>query len=163
LQFVANSRPSDVIIGPVERLASTPLDLVWCQIHPLRSQGNSHLAEAAWRADLTAVARCDGKLLMFFAGWVHRGQLEVIDYLKEENRVLQEQLGGRRLRLANDQRRRLVAKGRLLGWRRLKEHSGLVTPETLLRWYRDLIARKYDGTARRGSGRPASAANVHSS
>lgn len=34
-------------------------------------------------------------LLMFFAGWVHRGQLEVIDYLKEENRVLREQLGGR--------------------------------------------------------------------
>ncbi len=44
---------------------------------------------------------------MFFAGWVHRSQLEVIDYLKEENRVLREQLGGQQLRFTDDQRRRL--------------------------------------------------------
>ena len=58
-------------------------------------------------------------LLMFFAGWVHRSQLEVICYLKEENRVLREQLDGRRLRFTDDQRRRLAAKGRPLGgaWR----------------------------------------------
>ena len=99
-------------------------------------------------------------MLMFFAGWVHRGQLEVIDYLKEEDRVLREQLGDRRLRFTNDQRRRLAAKGRPLGRRRLEELSGIVTPETLLRWYREFIAKKYDGSARRAVGRPASAAGV---
>ena len=41
-------------------------------------------------------------LLMFFAGWVHRGQLEAIDYLKEENRVLRAQLCDQRLRFTDD-------------------------------------------------------------
>ncbi len=96
-------------------------------------------------------------LLLLFAGWVNRRQLEIIDYLKEENRVLREQLGTRRLRFTDDQRRRLAVKGRFLGRRGLDDVAGLVTPETILRWYRELIARKYDGSARRGTGRPASA------
>jgi len=50
-------------------------------------------------------------LLMTFAGWINRHQQEVIEYLGEENRVLREQLKGRRLRLTDDQRRRLAAKG----------------------------------------------------
>ncbi len=44
-------------------------------------------------------------LLATFAGWVNRNQAQVIAYLVEENRVLKEQLGGRRPRLTNDQRR----------------------------------------------------------
>jgi hypothetical protein len=56
-------------------------------------------------------------LLMTFAGWVNRRQVATIDYLKEENRVLPEQLGGG-----------------------------------------ELIAAKHDGTARRGAGRPGTAA-----
>ena len=91
---------------------------------------------------------------MVMAGWVNRRQLRVIDYLKEENRVLREQLGGRRVRFTDDQRRRLAAKGKVVGRRVLDELAGLVTPETILRWYRELIAKKYDGTARRGPGRP---------
>ena len=43
-------------------------------------------------------------LLVTFAGWVNRHQLEVIAYLREENRVLKEHLGGRRLRLTDAQR-----------------------------------------------------------
>ena len=74
--------------------------------------------------------------------------------------MLREQLGDRRLRFTNDQRRRLAAKGRPLGRRALEEFAGIVTPETLLRWYRDLIAKKYHGSARRAVGRPASAAGV---
>jgi len=97
---------------------------------------------------------------LVFAGWVNRRQLEVIDYLQEENQILREQLGGRRLRFTDDQRRRLAVKGRVLGRRVLDELAGLVTPETVLRWYRDLIAKKYDGTARRRSGRPFSASIV---
>ncbi len=41
-------------------------------------------------------------LLLMFAGWANRRQQDVIDYLKEENRVLREQLGGRRVRLTDD-------------------------------------------------------------
>ena len=49
-------------------------------------------------------------LLATFSGWVNRQQTEAIDYLREENCVLKEQLKGRRLRLTDDQRRRLAAK-----------------------------------------------------
>ena len=99
-------------------------------------------------------------LLLLFAGWVNRRQLDVIDYLKEENRVLREQLRGRRLRFTDEQRRRLAAKGRGLGRRVLREVAGLVTPDTILRWYRELIANKYDGTARRRPGCPGTAPSV---
>ena len=99
-------------------------------------------------------------LLLLFAGWVNRRQHAVIDYLREENRVLREQLGKGRLRFTDDQRRRLAAKGRVLGRRVLDELAGLVTPDTILRWYHELIARKYDGAARRGTGRPGSVQSV---
>jgi len=93
-------------------------------------------------------------LLLTFAGWVNRQQHDAIDFLLEENRVLREQLGGRRIRFTDDQRRRLAAKGKLLGRKLLQEYAGLVTPDTILRWHRRLIAQKYDGSARRGPGRP---------
>jgi hypothetical protein len=75
-------------------------------------------------------------LLITFAGWVNQRQLAMIDYLKAENLVLRQQLGGRKPRFTDDQRRRLAVKGRVLGHRVLEELAGLVTPETILRWYR---------------------------
>lgn len=42
----------------------------------------------------------------------------------------------------------------MLGRKQLKELSTIVTPDTILRWYRQLIAAKYDGSQRRGPGRP---------
>ncbi|MFH2009307.1 MAG: helix-turn-helix domain-containing protein [bacterium] len=99
-------------------------------------------------------------LLLTFAGWVNRKQQRVIEYLLEENRVLREQLGGRRLRLTNDQRRRLAAKGKLLGRKLLGKVAGIVTPDTILRWYRTLIAKKYDGSKRRGPGRPSTPEDI---
>src|SRR5262249_51552527 len=63
-------------------------------------------------------------------------------------------LHGCRLRLTDDQRRRLARKGSVLDRRVLTQVAGVVRPETILRWYRELIAKKYDGTARRGAGRP---------
>jgi putative transposase len=53
-------------------------------------------------------------LLFTLAGWIQRGQQNVIDYLVEENRVLREQLGERRVRLNDDQRRRLAARAKTL-------------------------------------------------
>lgn len=88
------------------------------------------------------------------AGWIQRGQQQVIDYLVEENRVLREQLNGRRLRLTDAQRRRLAVRAGILGRRALLGVACIVTPDTLLRWYRKLIARKYDGSHRRRPGRP---------
>lgn len=93
-------------------------------------------------------------VLIAVAGWMNQEELQVIDYLREENRVLREQLGGRRLRLSDDQRRRLAAKAKLLGRRILAKVATIVTPETLLAWHRKLIAQKYDGSGRRRPGRP---------
>jgi transposase InsO family protein len=99
-------------------------------------------------------------LMLVFAGWVNRSQLEIVEFLQEENRVLREQLGCRRLHFTDAQRRRLAAKGQALGRRVLDQLGGLVTPDTILRWYRELIANKYDGTAGRRGGRSGTAASL---
>ena len=58
------------------------------------------------------------------------------------------------LRLTDAQRRRLAVRGQKLGRRVLMQVAGIVTPDTILSWYRRLIAQTYDGSARRGRGRP---------
>ena len=93
-------------------------------------------------------------LVVAVAGGINQQQRDVIDYLQEENRVLREQLGPGRLRFTDAQRRRLAAQAKRLGRRVLRDLHTLVTPETLLRWQRQLIARTYDGSGRRGPGRP---------
>src|SRR5262245_17757087 len=82
-------------------------------------------------------------LLVSLAGWINRYQQHVLEYLVEENRVLREQLKGHRLRLTDDQRRRLAAKGHRLGRRLLSRVATIVTPDTILRWHRRLIAEKW--------------------
>jgi len=99
-------------------------------------------------------------LLLMLVGWVSRQQQDVIEYLKAENEALRERLGGRRLRFTDAQRRRLARAAKLLGRRQLRELSPIVTPDTLLRWYRELVAQKYDGSARRGPGRPRIAGEI---
>jgi putative transposase len=93
-------------------------------------------------------------ILAVLAGWVHREQVKVIEYLQAENRALREQLGNRRLRFTDEQRRRLAVKGHPLGRKALRELGPIVTPDTILRWYRELIAEKYDGSEQRKMGRP---------
>src|SRR5919108_4949258 len=100
-------------------------------------------------------------LIAMVAGWLQRHQQQVITYLLEENRVLKPQLGGRRLRLTDTERRRLATLAHPLGRTRLKAVATLVTPVTLLRWYKQLIAQKFDGsTKRRPCGRPRIAEEV---
>ena len=91
-------------------------------------------------------------LLIAVAGWMNQHQLEMIEYLREENLVLRKQLGERRWRLTDDQRRRLAARAKGLGRKLLAEVATIVTPETLLRWHQRLIAQKYDGSGKRGPG-----------
>ena len=93
-------------------------------------------------------------LVLALAGWVNRHQENRIDSLREENRVLREHLGPRPLRLTDAQRRRLAVRGQKLGRRIVSQVAGIVTPDTILRWYRRLIAQKYEGRARRRRGRP---------
>ncbi len=99
-------------------------------------------------------------LILIFAGWVNRSQQDVIEYLQAENRVLREQLGAGRLRLTDAQRCRLAAKAKKIGRRGLFEIHTLVTPDTLLRWYRRLVAKKYDRSKARRVGRPRTAAEI---
>jgi transposase InsO family protein len=89
------------------------------------------------------------------AGWIHRHQQQVITYLKEENRVLKSKLPGDCLRLSDNERRQLAALAYPLGRKQLKDTATIATPDTLLRWYKRLIADKFDGsTKRKGPGRP---------
>ena len=72
-----------------------------------------------------------------------RQQQAAIEYLKAENEVLKSQLRGRRLRLTDEERRRLAVKGRALGRKLLAEVASLVTPQTILAWHRRLVALKW--------------------
>jgi hypothetical protein len=94
-------------------------------------------------------------LLLILAGWVNRHQQEVLEYLRAENQVLKEKLGKRRMLLTDDQRRRLAVKGKVLGRKALQEITTIVTPDTILRWHRQLVAQKWDFSERRRKlGRP---------
>lgn len=80
-----------------------------------------------------------------------------IEYLKEENKILREQLqdkyGVKRIILTKKQKQRLAKKAKPLGRKLLGETTLLFKPATILGWYRDLIGRKYDGSANRKGGR----------
>ena len=99
-------------------------------------------------------------LVLTFAGWVNRHQDDLIEYLRAENRVLREHLGPRPLRLTDAQRRRPAVRGKKLGRRVLTQVAGIVTPDTILRWYRKLIAKKYDASACCGRGRPTTRSEI---
>jgi uncharacterized membrane protein YgcG len=71
-------------------------------------------------------------LITALAGWMNQHQGHVIEYLMEENRILREQIGDRRLRFNDDQRRRLAAKAKKIGRKMLAQVATIVTPETLL-------------------------------
>jgi putative transposase len=92
-------------------------------------------------------------VLCVLTGWLDHREQRAIAYLVEENRFLRRQLGGRRLRLTDDDRRRLAARAYRVGHAALREIATIATPDTLLRWHRQLIARKWTyarKTSRRG-------------
>jgi len=93
--------------------------------------------------------------LLILAGWVNRSQQDAIDYLLTENRVLCKKLVKKRISLNDDQRRRLAVKGKILGRKMLEQLATIVTPDTILRWHRELVARHWDFSGRRKNvGRP---------
>jgi putative transposase len=79
-----------------------------------------------------------------------------VEYLAAENRILRDQILGRP-RLTDRQRVTLATIGKQLGRDALETVASIVTPETILRWHRDLVAKKFDATVARkarGVGRP---------
>jgi hypothetical protein len=92
--------------------------------------------------------------------WFARALQQQVDYLMAENQILKEKLGGRKLDLTDADRRRLAVLGRELGRKLLAKVATLATADTILRWYREQVAKKYDGSKRRGPGRPRKAAEI---
>jgi putative transposase len=93
-------------------------------------------------------------LLMIAAGWVHRHHLIVIEFLQAENRLHKERLRGRRIRFTDAERALLARKAKAVGRKALLELDTIVSPDTLLRWHRRLVAQKWNFVDRRGVGRP---------
>jgi hypothetical protein len=85
--------------------------------------------------------------------WLGRVLQEQVDYLKAENHLLRDKLGPKRVRLTDAERRRLAALGKALGRKGLAAVATIASPETILRWYRELVAKKYDGSQQRKQGR----------
>jgi hypothetical protein len=99
-------------------------------------------------------------LAVWFGVWLSRVLQEQVDYLKAENRLLREKLGTNQVRLTVAERRRLATPGKALGRKGLAAVATIASPETILRWYRELVAKKYDGSQQRGQGRPKTSAEV---
>jgi putative transposase len=93
---------------------------------------------------------------LILSGLVNRRQQEIIEFQNAQIRTLMKKLGRRRLLLTDDQRRVLAAKGKAIGRKALMELTTIVTPDTILRWHRRLIAEKWDYSDRRkkAPGRP---------
>jgi hypothetical protein len=92
-------------------------------------------------------------VVFLLAGWISRQQLIVIEYLKAENRMLRERLKGRSLRFSDRERALLARKAFGIPRKVLLELETIVTPDTLLRWHRQLIAQKFT-CGHRKPGRP---------
>ena len=94
------------------------------------------------------------RILAYVTGTVDQELLLRNEYLATENRILNAQLKGR-LKLSDAERATLGEIGHRLGRKVLGEVANVARPDTILAWYRKLVARKFDGSkARRGPGRP---------
>ena len=93
-------------------------------------------------------------LLMVISGWVHRRQLILIEFLQAENRLLKDRLRAKRIRFTDAERALLARKAKAVGRKALLKLDTLVSPDTLMRWHRRLVAQKWDFSERRGPGRP---------
>src|SRR5712675_2862942 len=94
------------------------------------------------------------RILAYVMGMVDQELLTRNEYLAAENRILKDQLKGR-LMLSDAERATLGEIGHRLGRKALAEVASVARPDTILAWYRKLVARKFDGSqAGQGPGRP---------
>ena len=87
-------------------------------------------------------------LLVILAGWINQRRERIVEFQRTEIEVLKDKLGKKRIILNDDQRRRLAVKGKVLGREVLEEIGCLFTPDTILRWHRELVAQKWGFGAR---------------
>jgi transposase len=155
-------RPPDACVATIPRALDEAPSVKQGPINAVRCEKGAEAGRIAAADSVPAISaeyplamsRALQFLVLTVVGWVNRHQEDLIDYLREENRVLRELLGPQPLRLTDAQRLRLAVRGKQLGRRALMQVAGVVTPDTILRWYRRLIAQKYDGSPRRRRGRP---------
>ena len=94
-------------------------------------------------------------LLAILSGWIHHRQQKMIEFQNDQIESLMQSQGKKRILLTDDQRRLLAVKGKALGRKTLQELTTIVTPDTILRWHRQLVAQKWDHSEKRKSvGRP---------
>src|SRR5262245_41004802 len=124
VRWLTEQRAVEVSKNRVPVVSKNRIDAAWGRPNG-RSVASDRLTGHAVALASSAV------VLVALACWFNQQQRDVIDYLQEENRVLREQIGARRLRFTDDQRRRLAAKARTLGRRALREFASVVTPDTL--------------------------------
>jgi hypothetical protein len=94
-------------------------------------------------------------MLIVLGEFVRREQEKQIEYLQVESQILREKIGGSRVLLSDDQRRRLAVKGKALGRRQLGEVATIAQADTVLRWHRELIENpEQRSNSRHGTGRP---------
>lgn len=87
-------------------------------------------------------------------GYVDEELLARNEYLAAENEILRSKLG-EKIKLNDDERIRLATIGKRIGLKALRDVANIVKPETVLKWFRKFVARKFDGSAKREkTGRP---------
>ena len=100
------------------------------------------------------------RLLAYITGLVNQKLLLQNEYLARENRILRAHLPAR-VRLSDPERSTLAEIGKRLGRAALQQVACVAKPDTILAWYRLLIARKFDGSKLRTSpGRPRIASEL---
>lgn len=94
------------------------------------------------------------RILAYISGTVDQELLLRNEYLAAENQILRAQISGRLL-LSDGEKKTLADIGVRLGRKALEDVANTARPDTILRWYRELGARKFDGSkSRRYPGRP---------
>jgi len=92
-------------------------------------------------------------LLAVLCGMVNQRQQQHIEFQNAQIKTLRKQLGRKRLLLDGDQRRLLAVKGHAIGRKGLGKLTTSFTPDTILRWHRELVARTFDSSDKRKPGR----------
>jgi hypothetical protein len=87
-------------------------------------------------------------LLIMLGGWINRHQQDAIEYLMAENKILRGKLGNKRILLNDGQKQFLAVLAKRIGRKVLSKLCCAFSPDILLGWHRELIARKYDGRRR---------------
>ena len=101
-------------------------------------------------------------LLAVLCGLLNQRQQQIIEFQNAQIEALLKKLGRKRLLLDDDQRRLLAVKAHSIGRKALLELTTIFTPDTILRWYRELVAKKFDSSHKRKTGRRRAAESLRS-